>query len=95
MKKLKTWGLVFLIIALLGFIGMALIEYYTELLKNEIMLLIFMSFFSILLATSLILFSIYNFKIEKKTLAVLLFLIGLSAFFGAGFMITIKLLGFI
>lgn len=47
MKKLKTWGLVFLIIALLGFIGMALIEYYTELLKNEIMLLIFMSFFSI------------------------------------------------
>ena len=30
MKKLKTWGLVFLIIALLGFIGMALIEYYTE-----------------------------------------------------------------
>ena len=51
MKKLKTWGLVFLIIALLGFIGMALIEYYTELLKNEIMLLIFMSFFSILLAT--------------------------------------------
>lgn len=66
MKKLKTWGLVFLIIALLGFIGMALIEYYTELLKNEIMLLIFMSFFSILLATSLILFSIYNFKIEKK-----------------------------
>ena len=94
MKKLKTWGLVFLIIALLEFIGMALIEYYTELLKNEIMLLIFMSFFSILLATSLILF-IYNFKIEKKTLAVLLFLIGLSAFFGAGFMITIKLLGFI
>ena len=62
MKKLKTWGLVFLIIALLGFIGMALIEYYTELLKNEIMLLIFMSFFSILLATSLILFSIYNYK---------------------------------
>ena len=65
MKKLKTWGLVFLIIALLGFIGMALIEYYTELLKNEIMLLIFMSFFSILLATSLILFSIYNYKNEN------------------------------
>ena len=89
MKKLKTWGLVFLIIALLGFIGMALIEYYTELLKNEIML------FSILLATSLILFSIYNYKNERKPLAVLLFLIGLATLSGVSFIITIKLLGFI
>mgnify|MGYP000778234973 CR=1 FL=1 len=32
MKKLKTWGLVFLIIALLEFIGMALIEYYLSLI---------------------------------------------------------------
>lgn len=95
MKKLKTWGLVFLIIALLGFIGMALIEYYTELLKNEIMLLIFMSFFSILLATSLILFSIYNYKNERKPLAVLLFFIGLATLSGVSFIITIKLLGFI
>ena len=95
MKKLKTWGLVFLIIALLGFIGMALIEYYTELLKNEIMLLIFMSFFSILLATSLILFSIYNYKNVRKPLAVLLFLIGLATLSGVSFIITIKLLGFI
>lgn len=95
MKKLKTWGLVFLIIALLEFIGMALIEYYTELLKNEIMLLIFMSFFSILLATSLILFSIYNYKNERKPLAVLLFLIGLATLSGVNFIITIKLLGFI
>ena len=76
-------------------IGMALIEYYTELLKNEIMLLIFMSFFSILLATSLILFSIYNYKRERKPLAVLLFLIGLATLSGVSFIITIKLLGFI
>ena len=94
MKRLKIIAIILLIISLISFFVIGIANEYKAFL-NEIMLLIFMSFFSILLATSLILFSIYNYKNERKPLAVLLFLIGLATLSGVSFIITIKLLGFI
>ena len=94
MKRLKIIAIILLIISLISFFVIGIANEYKAFLKEESELIVYCAIFFIL-AASIILFSIYNFKIEKKTLAVLLFLIVLSAFFGAGFMITIKLLGFI
>lgn len=94
MKRLKIIAIILLIISLISFFVIGIANEYKAFLKEESELIVYCAIFFIL-AASIILFSIYNYKNERKPLAVLLFLIGLATLSGVSFIITIKLLGFI
>ena len=64
MKRLKIIAIILLIISLISFFVIGIANEYKAFLKEESELIVYCAIFFIL-AASIILFSIYNFKIEK------------------------------
>ena len=64
MKRLKIIAIILLIISLISFFVIGIANEYKTFLKEESELIVYCAIFFIL-AASMILFSIYNFKIEK------------------------------
>lgn len=65
MKRLKIIAIILLIISLISFFVIGIANEYKAFLKEESELIVYCAIFFIL-AASIILFSIYNFKIEKN-----------------------------